>query len=542
MLIFLLISILSVAVRASDTLFVKQQQVPILIERSDNVLMFLRIDVTETSTLDNVTISFSDETDLSDIISLKLYYSGTDARPDIDKDRFAPAEYIPRNRAGKTLAADTTYSILRDTKAKAKKSTQLDANQRLFPGRNFFWISIEMRDDTPLSSKIACELVAARADGASLPVKTVAGSARERRVGVGVRHAGDDGSEVYRIPGIVTTNNGTLIGVYDVRHNNSTDLQEYVDIGLSRSTDKGQTWEPMRIAMSFGENDGLPLAQNGVGDPCILYDPNTSTVWLVAAWAHGFGNQRAWRASQPGMAKEYTAQLMLAKSTDDGRTWSTPRNITEQVKKPEWYFLLQGPGMGITTDDGTLVFPIQYIGSDRTPNAGVMYSTDGGDTWTVNNHARTNTTESQVAEVEPGVLMLNMRDNRGGSRAVYTTTDFGLTWKEHESSRTALREPICMASLIHVKAEENALGRDLLLFSNPDTNKERKNITIKASLDGGYTWMEANQMLLDEGVGWGYSCLTMVDSETVGILYESSVAHITFQTVKLSDLVRCLNE
>lgn len=542
MLIFLLISILSVAVRASDTLFVKQQQVPILIERSDNVLMFLRIDVTETSTLDNVTISFSDETDLSDIISLKLYYSGTDARPDIDKDRFAPAEYIPRNRAGKTLAADTTYSILRDTKAKAKKSTQLDANQRLFPGRNFFWISIEMRDDTPLSSKIACELVAARADGASLPVKTVAGSARERRVGVGVRHAGDDGSEAYRIPGIVTTNNGTLIGVYDVRHNNSTDLQEYVDIGLSRSTDKGQTWEPMRIAMSFGENDGLPLAQNGVGDPCILYDPNTSTVWLVAAWAHGFGNQRAWRASQPGMAKEYTAQLMLAKSTDDGRTWSTPRNITEQVKKPEWYFLLQGPGMGITTDDGTLVFPIQYIGSDRTPNAGVMYSTDGGDTWTVNNHARTNTTESQVAEVEPGVLMLNMRDNRGGSRAVYTTTDFGLTWKEHESSRTALREPICMASLIHVKAEENALGRDLLLFSNPDTNKERKNITIKASLDGGYTWMEANQMLLDEGVGWGYSCLTMVDSETVGILYESSVAHITFQTVKLSDLVRCLNE
>lgn len=39
--------------------------------------------------------------------------------------------------------------------------------------------------------------------------------------------------------------------------------------------------------------------------------------------------------------------------------------------------------------------------------------------------ARTNTTESQVAEVEPGVLMLNMRDNRGGSRAVSTTTDLG---------------------------------------------------------------------------------------------------------------------
>ena len=123
------------------------------------------------------------------------------------------------------------------------------------------------------------------------------------------------------------------------------------------------------------------------------------------------------------MGKNETAQLVIAKSTDDGKNWSTPVNLTEQVKRPEWYFLLQGPGRGITTSDGTLVFPIQYIGQDRIPNAGIMYSRDRGKTWKINNHARTNTTESQVAEVKPGVLMLNMRDNRGGSRAVYTTTD-----------------------------------------------------------------------------------------------------------------------
>ena len=43
--------------------------------------------------------------------------------------------------------------------------------------------------------------------------------------------------------------------------------------------------------------------------------------------------------------------------------------------------------------------------------------------------------------------------------------------------------------------------------------------------------------MLDEDNGWGYSCLTMIDKETVGILYESSVAHMTFQAVKLKDLV-----
>ena len=75
--------------------------------------------------------------------------------------------------------------------------------------------------------------------------------------------------------------------------------------------------------------------------------------------------------------------------------------MTEQLKDPSWFFLLQGPGRGITMEDGTLVFAMQYIGADRVPNAGIMYSKDGGKTWNLHNHARTNTTEAQLAEIEP---------------------------------------------------------------------------------------------------------------------------------------------
>ena len=527
------------AVQAADTLFIKAPQVPILIERNDNVLFYMRMDAKDTKTLDEVTVTFGKDVPLSQIKSVKLYYGGTDASQDRGKKRFAPVEYISSNTPGKTLAANPSYSVRKsEVQPKNDRTIVLKGEQKLFPGYNFFWVSLEMQPSASLQTKVTADITSVKADGKENPTKLVSDKNIERRMGIGVRHAGDDGSAAFRIPGLVTTNKGTLLGVYDVRYNSSVDLQEHIDIGLSRSTDGGKTWEKMRLPLAFGEYDGLPAAQNGVGDPSILVDTKTNTVWIVAAWTHGMGNQRAWWSSHPGMDLNHTAQLVMAKSTDDGKTWSAPINVTEQVKLPEWYFLLQGPGRGITTSDGTLVFPIQFIDKTRIPNAGIMYSKDRGETWKIHNYARTNTTEAQVAEVEPGVLMLNMRDNRGGSRAVYTTTDFGQTWKEHESSRTALIEPVCMASLISVKAKDNVLGKDLLIFSNPNSTSARKDMTIKISMDGGKTWSADHQLLLDEDYNWGYSCLTMIDKETIGILYESSVAHMTFQSIKLKDIVK----
>ena len=529
---FLLLGVIISLYASSDVVFIKETQVPFLIERTDNVLFYLRIDVEKDRMLNHVTIKLEDSVALSEIKALKLYYGGVESKDGIKQNRVAPVNYL------NVLGANLSYSVKKDEVRPLSEVTMLHGNQKLYPGRHYFWVSLEMHENASIFTKIKAGIRSVVVDGVSANLSWVSPKDIEHRLAVGVRHAGDDGVAAYRIPGLVTTDKGTLLGVYDVRHNSSVDLQEHIDVGLSRSTDGGRTWEKMRIPICLGEEGGLPAAQNGVGDPSILVDTKTNTVWIAALWTHGMGNRRAWVSSGQGMSKYETGQLILTKSTDDGKTWSAPINITEQVKHPEWYLFLQGPGRGITMGDGTLVFPVQFIDENRIPNAGIMYSKDRGETWTFHNYARTNTTEAQVVEISPGILMLNMRDNRGGSRAVATTSDLGKTWVEHPSSRKALREPVCMASLIHVAAKDNILGKDLLIFSNPDDSKKRKNLTIKLSLDGGNTWLPEHQLLLDEEEGWGYSCLTMIDRETVGILYESSVAHMTFQAVKLTELIK----
>src|SRR5690606_19862083 len=317
----------------------------------------------------------------------------------------------------------------------------IELNRNLNPGEHRFLISVVPKEGASLLEKLEVGVPEVLLTHQRVePVMPA--NFKPLRLAHKLRHHGDDGVHSYRIPGLATTPNGTLLAVYDIRRESSVDLQGDIDVGLSRSTDGGKTWERMKVIMDMKEHGGKPAAENGIGDPAILVDPFTNTVWVMALWAHGKPGEMLWNSSQTGMTPEETGQLMVVKSEDDGITWTRPINITTQIKDPKWKLMFNGPGKGITMRDGTLVFAGQYKDENNLPHSTIIFSKDQGQTWKIGTAARPNTTEAQVVELNDGSLMLNMRDNRGGSRSVAVTADMGKTWTEHPSSRSALIEPI----------------------------------------------------------------------------------------------------
>jgi len=77
-------------------------------------------------------------------------------------------------------------------------------------------------------------------------------------------------------------------------------------------------------------------------------------------------------------------------------------------------------------------------------------------------------------------------------------------------------------------------GKNRLLFSNPASTKARIQMTVRLSCDEGKTWPISK--LLHEGPS-GYSCLTLLPDNRIGLLYERGYKNyretVTFETFSL---------
>ncbi|MEO6003682.1 MAG: sialidase family protein [Opitutus sp.] len=323
--------------------------------------------------------------------------------------------------------------------------------------------------------------------------------------------AGQDGVFEYRIPGLITSNSGTLLAFCDARMTRAGDPPNKINLVLKRSRDGGRTWGALQT-----------LAENGngaVADSCGVVDRTTGTLWIFSVYApEGVGSANA----LPGL-EGATFQFKAIKSDDDGVTWSKPIDLTPMVKKPEWSAGSTGIGCGLQLRSGRLVIPRYYADYHQprtTPVFGasyLSYSDDHGVTWKMGKAAivEGGTNECQVVELADGTLLLNLRGLQGNHRKVARSHDAGLTWSEVKED-AALIEPRCQGSL---QTYTNALTHDRsrLMFANP-ASLERKNMTVRISYDEGQTWPVAKSLHTGPSA---YSCLTVLADQTPACLYES---------------------
>lgn len=306
---------------------------------------------------------------------------------------------------------------------------------------------------------------------------------------------GDAGVHTYRIPALVETRKGTLIAVSDARHDSARDMPARISLVMRTSRDRGKTWSP---AVTIRK-----VPEGGVGDASLLLDRRTGRIWCF----HSYGPPGiGWATAKPGSRTGLTTfQFHAISSDDDGATWSTPRDLTPQVKDPDWQAMFSTSGTHIQASSGRYLVPLVVRDGRGVVSSRNAYSDDAGFAWKVGAAIGPGTDESKCVELPGGAIMQNMRN--GPARAVAISNDGGVTFGP-VSHDAALIDPVCNAGITR--------DRHRLLFTNAASSK-RENLTIRLSTDWGKTW--PGSRVLHAGPA-AYSTVLVLRDGSIAVMYE----------------------
>ncbi len=335
--------------------------------------------------------------------------------------------------------------------------------------------------------------------------------------------AGQDGYTCYRIPGIVTTTNGTVIAVSDGRIGSCGDIPTPLDLVCKRSFDNGATWGPLQVIADYGSNpndvDTYPaygmtnISRVASGDAALLLDRTNGRVWVF------YDNGGVTNGARK-------IKLELRYSDDDGATWSSRIDLeaTNPGLRPAGGEFLVGPGNGIQLTEGAhagrLIFPVYYYASPSSSM--VIYSDDHGATWQRGATAGTGGGECQVAETPGGGLIISMRDNNfswGGVRTFSRSTDGGATWGvlfTNTTNPASIPDPACQGNIYRLTTTNDS-NASRLIHANAASASARVNMTLRISYDEGATWPVSNMVY---AAGSAYSSVTKLATGEVGLLFE----------------------
>ena len=207
--------------------------------------------------------------------------------------------------------------------------------------------------------------------------------------------------------------------------------------------------------------------------------------------------------------------------------------LNPQVKHASESFYGVGPGRGLVTEEGRILFPCYVYDGVEGQRSSFIYSDDDGKSWKRTEDATKTiySGESQLVELKDGRIRCFFRNNL--ERVCYADawkTKQGYRWEPFVRTEiTACSN--CQISVIARK--RSADGKQVILVSCPADAKERVHGTVFAARigkDGEMEWCGKKE-ITGEAERFAYSCLTEMEDGAVGLLYEGGEWPISFEVI-----------
>lgn len=255
--------------------------------------------------------------------------------------------------------------------------------------------------------------------------------------------------------------------------------------------------------------------------------------------------------------KHKTSPFRLAKSSyvwmsysdDDGRTWSSPRDITASLRRRGMKFLGIGPEKGIVLKwgphAGRIIIPAYSTNWKShlrgSQSSRLIYSDDHGKTWhtgkavndnrvlsngekihslTMDNKKEQNT-ESVPVQLKNGDIKLFMR-NLTGNLEVATSKDGGETWQNHVKRYKEVHDAYVQLSAI--RFEHDKKEYILLVNANGPGKKRQDGYARLAQVNrnGSFKWLYHHH--IQDG-SFAYNSVQQLNNDQFGVLYEHREKH-----------------
>lgn len=258
--------------------------------------------------------------------------------------------------------------------------------------------------------------------------------------------------------------------------------------------------------------------------------------------------------------------LLFRSSVDNGKTWSDFKLVNVKLASESFYGV--GPGRGVVTDDGTIIFPCySWTNLNSSQRSSFIYSKDGGKTWTRMDNLPTlkswadyalswnGTSECQPVLLDDGTIRLFCRtarrrmvyadakmDENGNYYWVNATADDGgpihLDFPINGENFNITENNQYSVIKYSKKVLWNGDYYTLLIGSHANgggTSRTDGHLTFML-LDDNNEVVDAVQKQFTTGE-FGYSCLTELSDGRLGVLYEydQDGSSLKFQTFDIEE-------